>query len=140
MYWGAEFSERPDCLSRHFPGAQIVDIGRLVARSCNHRVAQSELMVASTSRVVQSGCWVSIGARAAFAFEDNGTFQWHYNLSVSWEIDCRIESRSLVPIDQPLGCLAARRDPPDEELEGPAVYPDWLASSSSARAVHQIEE
>jgi hypothetical protein len=43
-------------------------------------------------------------------------------------------------MDQPLGCLAARGDPPDEELEGPAVNPDWLESNSSAWAVHQIEE
>ena len=43
-------------------------------------------------------------------------------------------------MDQPLGCLAARGDPPDEDLEGPAAYPDWLESSSPAWAVHQIEE
>jgi Plasmid pRiA4b ORF-3-like protein len=29
---------------------------------------------------------------AAFAFEVNETFQYHYNLSVPWKIDCRIES------------------------------------------------
>ena len=77
---------------------------------------------------------------AAFAFEINESFQYHYNLSVPWKIDCRIESRRLVPVDQPLGCLAARGDPPDEELEGPATYPDWLECSSSVWAVHQIEE
>src|SRR5260370_4369123 len=77
---------------------------------------------------------------AAFAFEINETFQYHYNLFVTWKIDCRIESRSLVPMDQPLGCLAARGDPPDEDLEGPAAYPDWLESSSPACAVNQIEE
>src|ERR1035437_8820811 len=77
---------------------------------------------------------------AAFAFEVNETLSYHYNLSVPWKIDCRIESRSLVPRDQPLGCLAARGDPPDEDLEGPAAYPDWLESSSPAWAVHQIEE
>ena len=77
---------------------------------------------------------------AAFAFEVNETFQYHYNLFVPWKIDCRIESRSLVPMDQPLGCLAARGDPPDEDLEGPAAYPDWLESSSPVWAVHQIEE
>jgi hypothetical protein len=32
-------------------------------------------------------------------------------------MDCRIECRRLVPADQPLGCLAARGDPPDEELD-----------------------
>src|ERR1700738_4855890 len=52
---------------------------------------------------------------AAFAFEVNESFQYHYNLLVPWKVDCRIESRSLVPRDQPLGCLAARGDPPDEE-------------------------
>lgn len=77
---------------------------------------------------------------AAFAFEINETFQYHYNLFVPWKIDCRIESRSLVPMNQPLGCLAARGDRPDEDLEGPAAYPDWLDSSSPAWAVHQIEE
>jgi hypothetical protein len=77
---------------------------------------------------------------AAFAFEVNETLSYHYNLSVPWKIDCRIESRRLVPMDQPLGCLAARGDPPDEELAGPAAYPDWLESSSPAWAVHQIEE
>jgi len=43
-------------------------------------------------------------------------------------------------MDQPLGCLAARGDPPDEDLEGPTAYPDWLESSSPTWAVHQIEE
>jgi hypothetical protein len=43
-------------------------------------------------------------------------------------------------VAQPLGCLAARGDSPDEDLEGPAAYPDWLGSSSPAWAVHQIEE
>ena len=56
---------------------------------------------------------------AAFAFEINEPFQYHYNLFVPWKIDCRIESRSLVPMDQPLGCLAARGESPDEDLEGP---------------------
>jgi len=45
---------------------------------------------------------------AAFIFEINETFRYQYNLFVPWEIDCRIESRSLVPIAQPLACLAAR--------------------------------
>jgi hypothetical protein len=77
---------------------------------------------------------------AAFAFEVNEAFQYHYNLFVPWKIDCRIESRSLVPMTEPVGCLAARGDSPDEDLEGPAAYPDWLESSSPAWAVHQIEE
>jgi hypothetical protein len=77
---------------------------------------------------------------AALAFEVKETFQYHYNLSVPSKIDCRIESRGLVHRDQPVGCLAARGDPPDEDLEGPAAYPDWLESSSPTWAVHQIEE
>src|SRR5450631_4739730 len=32
---------------------------------------------------------------AAFAFEINETFRYQYNLFVPWEIDCRIEARSL---------------------------------------------
>src|SRR6266403_699957 len=77
---------------------------------------------------------------AAFAFEVNEAFQYHYSLSVPWKIDCRIESRRLIPSDQPLRCLAAQGDPPDEDLEGPAAYPDWLENSSPAWAVHQLEE
>ena len=77
---------------------------------------------------------------AAFGFEVNEAFQYHYNLSVTWKIDCRIESRRLISSDQPFGCLAARGDPPDEDLEGPAAYPDWLENSSPAWAVHQLEE
>ncbi len=46
----------------------------------------------------------------------------------------------MVPVTEPLGCLAARGDPPDEDLEGAAAYSDWLESSSPAWAVHQIEE
>src|ERR1017187_4911880 len=77
---------------------------------------------------------------AAFAFEINETFRYQYNLLVPWEIDCRIESRPLVSQTQPLACLAARGDPPDEELNGPAAYPEWLGESSPASALHRIEE
>ena len=77
---------------------------------------------------------------AAFAFEINETFRYQYNLFVPWEIDCRIESRGLVPVAQPLACLAARGDPPDEDLNGPAAYSDWLESSSPTWVLHQIEE
>jgi hypothetical protein len=51
-----------------------------------------------------------------------------------------MESRGLIPMTQPLACLAARGDPPDEELNGPAAYPDWLEGSSPSWALHQIEE
>ncbi|MGO8855193.1 MAG: IS1096 element passenger TnpR family protein [Steroidobacteraceae bacterium] len=77
---------------------------------------------------------------AAFAFEINETFRYQYNLLVPWEIDCRIESRPLVSQTQPLACLAARGDPPDEELNSPAAYPEWLEESSPAWALHRIEE
>ncbi len=77
---------------------------------------------------------------AAFAFEINETFRYQYNLLVPWEIDCRIESRPLVSQPQPLACLAARGDPPDEELNGAAAYPEWLEESSPAWALHRIEE
>ncbi len=77
---------------------------------------------------------------AAFIFEINETFRYQYNLFVPWEIDCRIESRSLVPIAQPLRMPRRAGDPPDEELNGPAAYPDWLEGSSPSWALHQIEE
>jgi len=77
---------------------------------------------------------------AAFGFQINETFRYQYNLFVPWEIDCRIESRRRVLEAEPLACLAARGDPPDEDLDGPVAYPDWLESSSPAWAVHQIEE
>jgi Plasmid pRiA4b ORF-3-like protein len=40
---------------------------------------------------------------AAFGFEINEAFQYHYNLCVPWKIDCRIEARSVTSMDQPLG-------------------------------------
>jgi hypothetical protein len=77
---------------------------------------------------------------AAFAFEVNEAFRYQYNLFVPWEIDCRIESRGLIPAAQPLACLSAQGDPPDEDLKGPAAYPDWLEGSSPSWALQQIEE
>ena len=77
---------------------------------------------------------------AAFVFEINETFRYQYNLFVPWEIDCRIESRRRVLVAEPLACLAARGDPPDEDLDGPAAYPDWLEESSPTWVLHQIEE
>jgi pRiA4b ORF-3-like protein len=49
---------------------------------------------------------------AAFAFEINETFRYQYNLFVPWEIHCRIESRGLFPMAEPLACPAAQGDPP----------------------------
>src|ERR1700731_3265280 len=72
---------------------------------------------------------------AAFAFEVNESFQYHYNLLVPWKVDCRIESRSLVPRDQRLGCLAARGDPPDEESKAPRHIPTgWRAAARHGRS------
>jgi hypothetical protein len=75
---------------------------------------------------------------AAFAFEINETFRYEYNLFVPWEIDCRIEGRR-VATSEPT-CLAAQGDPPDEDLGGPAAYPEWLESTSPTWTLHQIEE
>ena len=37
-------------------------------------------------------------------------------------------------------CLAAQGVPPDEDLGGPAAYPEWLESTSPTWTLHQIEE
>jgi hypothetical protein len=73
----------------------------------------------------------------AFAFEINETFRYQYNLFVHWEIDCRIESPGLVPVVRPLTCLAARGDPPDEDLDGPAAVSrlPWRAAGRLSRAL-----
>ena len=57
-----------------------------------------------------------------------------------WEIDCRVESRCLISANQPVTCLDAQGDPPNEDLAGPEAYPEWLEESSPSWAVHQIEE
>src|SRR5216684_664782 len=49
-------------------------------------------------------------------------------------------TRAPVTVTQPLACLAAPGDPPDEDLGGPAAYSDWLESSSPSWALHQIQE
>ena len=36
------------------------------------------------------------------------------------------EARGLIRDTQPVSCLAARGDPPDEDLAGPAAYPRGL--------------
>jgi hypothetical protein len=76
---------------------------------------------------------------AAFAFAINETCRYQYNLFVPWEIDCRIEARGMVATSEPT-CLAAQGDPPDEDLGGPAAYPEWLESTSPAWTLHQVEE
>jgi hypothetical protein len=77
---------------------------------------------------------------AAFEFEIGEPFLYQYNLLIPWEIECRIEARSLIPVAQPVTCLMARGDPPDEDLAGPAAYPQWLMESDPAWALHQIED
>ena len=79
-------------------------------------------------------------ARAAFGFEIGEPFLYQYNLFVPWEIDCRIEARGLIRAAQPVTCLAARGDPPDEDLPGPAAYSQWLMDSDPAWVLHRIEE
>ena len=76
---------------------------------------------------------------AAFAFAIIETCRYQYNLFVPWEIDCRIEARGMVATSEPT-CLAAQGDPPDEDLGGPAAYPEWLESTSPAWTLHQVEE
>jgi hypothetical protein len=77
---------------------------------------------------------------AAFEFEIGEPFLYRYNLFVPWEIECRIEARGLIAVAQPVTCMAARGDPPNEDLAGPASYPQWLMDSDPAWALHQIEE
>jgi pRiA4b ORF-3-like protein len=77
---------------------------------------------------------------AAFEFEIGEPLLYQYNLLIPWEIECRIEARSLICVAQPVTCLKARGDPPDEDLPGPAAYPQWLMDSDPAWALHQIEE
>jgi hypothetical protein len=77
---------------------------------------------------------------AAFGFEIGEPFLYQYNLFIPWEIDCRIQARGLIPAAQPAGCEAASGDPPDEDLAGPAAYPQWRMDSDPAWVLHQIEE
>jgi hypothetical protein len=77
---------------------------------------------------------------AAFGFEIGEPFLYQYNLFIPWEIDCRIEARGLIPAAQPVTCEAAKGDPPDEDLAGPAAYPQWRMDSDPAWVLHQIEE
>jgi len=41
---------------------------------------------------------------------------------------------------QPVTCLAAHGDPPDEDLASAAAYPQWRLDSDPAWVLHQIEE
>jgi hypothetical protein len=77
---------------------------------------------------------------AAFGFEIGEPFLYQYNLFIPWEIDCRIEARGLIPVARPVTCEAAKGDPPDEDLAGPAAYPQWRMDSDPAWVLHQIEE
>jgi len=77
---------------------------------------------------------------AAFGFEVGEAFRYEYNLFVPWQIDCRIEARSLISARRPIGCLGARGDPPDEEPGGPARYSEWFDSSSPGYAICELED
>jgi hypothetical protein len=73
-------------------------------------------------------------------FDIGEPFLYQYNLLVPWEIECRIEARGLIRHTQLVTCLAARGDPPDEDLAGPAAYPQWRMDSDPAWVLHQIED
>jgi hypothetical protein len=77
---------------------------------------------------------------AAFELEIGEGFRYEYNLSIPWEVDCRVEARGLISAASPVVCLAARGHPPDEDLPGPSAYPDWFRDSEPSWALHQIEE
>jgi hypothetical protein len=77
---------------------------------------------------------------AAFGFEIDEPFRYQYNLFVPWEIDCRIEKRCLISRDQWVACVSAQGYPPDEDLPGPAAYPQWLAESSPIHALCELED
>jgi hypothetical protein len=77
---------------------------------------------------------------AAFGFEIGEAFLYQYNLFIPWEIDCRIEARGLIPAARPVTCEAAKGDPPDGDLAGPAAYPQWRMDSDPAWVLHQLEE
>ena len=77
---------------------------------------------------------------AAFSFDIGEPFRYQYNLFVPWEIDSRVEKRCLISRDQWVACASARGFPPDEDLPGPAAYPEWLAQSIPAHAVFELED
>jgi hypothetical protein len=77
---------------------------------------------------------------AAFGFEIGKPFLYRYKLSIPWEIGARIEARGLIPAAQPVTCEAAKGDPPDEDLAGPAAYSQCRMDSDPAWVLHQIEE
>ena len=77
---------------------------------------------------------------AAFGFAIGEPFLYQYNLLVPWEIECRIEARGLIRDTHPVTCLAAQGDLPDEDLAGPAAYPQWRMDSDPAWVLNQIEE
>ena len=46
----------------------------------------------------------------------------------------------LISKDHWVACVDARGFPPDEDLPGPAAYPQWLAQSSPAHALFELED
>ena len=77
---------------------------------------------------------------AAFGFEIGEPFRYLYNLFVPWEIDCRVEERCLILRDEWVACVGAHGYPPDEDLPGPAAYPQWLAESSPTHVSCELED
>ena len=57
-----------------------------------------------------------------------------------WEIDCHVEERCLILHDQWVACVRTHGYPPDEDLPGPAAYPQWLAESSPTHALCEMED
>jgi hypothetical protein len=64
---------------------------------------------------------VSIFPSRRSALRLTSPYLYQYNLSIPWEIDCRIEARGLIPAAQPVTCEAVRGHHPDEDLAGPPL-------------------
>ncbi len=77
---------------------------------------------------------------AAFSFEIGEPFRYQYHLFVLWEIDCRVKERCLISRDQCVACVGAQGYPPDEDLRGPAAYPQWFAESSPTHALCELQD
>lgn len=77
---------------------------------------------------------------AAFGLEIGEAFRYRDNTSHGWKIDCRLEARCPVAATEMATCLAARGDPPNEDLGGPAAYPQWYEDSEPDWALYQVEE
>jgi len=124
-------SSTPCCKSLSAGATSISTPCRFAAGNSATRPAQSSWRSPAVASIVRLP---PLGLRSG------NPLLYQYNLFVPWEIDCRIEARGLIRAAQPLTCLATRGDPPDEDLAGPAAYPQWLMDSDPAWVLHQIEE